>query len=316
MIKDEIFNNDLVSYYEIDLKEIENYIKLTSKTFKISNINGNSFFVKKTIPNALEKYHFLSNQGVNNILYPITNSNNKYVTRNDFHCFYINNYFDSFNVKDEIKTINMYNELNNLHKMTVIKKQLNPVSARPKFDEITNRLDFQFRILEDYVRTIESRNLYDYSMPILANYQYFLNAKGELIKLQRRLIGSIKNKESVDYTYIHNNPHLDHLLNIKGVYYLTSLEKGKIGLSSLDLAKLYVENEHLNIDFKNIIKEYYKNENNLFGYDYFRFLVLIIFIKKINLTSSDYINSTTFIKVANSIKRYFDNFSDNQEEID
>ena len=66
----------------------------------------------------------------------------------------------------------------------------------------------------------------------------------------------------------------------------------------------------------NIIKEYYKNENNLFGYDYFRFLVLIIFIKKINLTSSDYINSTTFIKVANSIKRYFDNFSDNQEEID
>lgn len=315
MIRDSLFNNELVKYYEINLKDIERYVKLTSNSYKINSLSGSSFFLKETIPNALEKYHFLESQGVNNVLYPIYNNKNKYVTRNTEYSFYINNYYDSFNVKDEIKTTNMFNELNALHKMTSLKKQLSPLSARPKFEEITNRLDFQFRILEDYVREIESEPLFDYSMSILGNYQYILNAKNELIKLQKRLISSIKDKESVEHSYIHNNPHLDHLLNIKGINYLTSIEKGKIGLSSLDLAKLYVENENMNIDFKNMIKEYYKNENNLFGYDYFRFIVLFIYIKKINLTSSKYINSTLFITTANSIKKYFENFSDNQEEI-
>ena len=83
----------------------------------------------------------------------------------------------------------------------------------------------------------------------------------------------------------------------------------------MDLAKIYIENENLNIDFKNIIREYFKNENNLFGYDYFRFLVLFILIKRINLTESNYINSTLFVQTSESIKRYFANFSDNQEEI-
>ena len=305
-------NDDIVKYYELNVNDIIEYIKLTSKAYIIKSSNNN-LFVKKTIPNALEKYHFLASQGVNNVLYPMTNVNNDYVTRNKYSSFYVNNYFDSFSVKDEVKLSNMFNELKQLHKMTELKKQLSSNLARPKFDEITNRLDFQFRVIEDYVRSIESRSLQDYSMPILSNYQYLLNAKYELIKLQKRLISSIKSKESVEYSYLHNNPHLDHLLNIKGVYYLTSLEKGMIGLNSLDLAKLYVENENVNIDFKNMIKEYYKNENNLFCYDYFRFLVLLIHIRRINLTSSDYINSTNFINTASSIKKYFENFSDNQE---
>lgn len=314
-MNERIIQNDLVKYYEISYQDLLEYYKLSQKAYKVTSKNGNSFFLKETIPNALEKYHFLASQGVNNILYPIINNANRYVTRNNNYSFYVNNYYDSFNIKDESKTTNMFNELNQLHKMTCLKKQLNPMLARPKFDEISNRLDFQFRVLEDYVRTIESRNLFDYSMPILSNYHYFLNAKNELIKLQKRVISSIKNKESVEYSYLHNNPHLDHLLNIKGINYLTSLEKGKIGIDSLDIAKLYVENENINIDFKNMIKEHFKNENNLFGYDYFRFLVLLIYIRKINLTSSDYINSIYFTKVGNSIKKYFENFSDYQEEI-
>lgn len=315
MRKENILNNQIVKYYEIKIENLNGLKKLTTKSYKVDSKNGNSFFLKETIPNALEKYHFLYSQGVNNVLYPITNIQNDYVTRHDTLSFYMNNYFDSFNVKEEIKASNMIKELKNLHQMTSIKKQLNVNRARPKIDELTNRLDFQFRVLEDYVREIESKELFDFSMPILSNYQYFLNAKAELIKLQRRIISSVKSKESVNYSYIHNKPQLDHLLNIKGSNYLTSLENGKIGLSSLDLAKLYVENENLNIDFKNIIKEYFKNENNLFEYDYFRFLVLFIFIRKVNLTSSNYLNSTMFVQTASSIKRYFDNFSDYQEEI-
>lgn len=315
MIRDKLLKQGLVQYYELNLNNNLELSRNSSKSFILSSKEGNSFFLKETIPNALEKYHFLANQGVNNVLYPIMNKNNKYVTKDKNYSFYINNYYDSFVIKDEVKTANMLKELNLLHQMTKIKKQLRVNTARPKFDEVTNRLDFCFRVLEDYVRSIESKPLMDYSMPILSNYQYFLNAKIELIKLQKRIISSIKSKESVEYAFIHNNPHIDHLLNIKGINYLTSIEKGKIGLDSLDLAKIYVENDNLNIDFKELIKGYYKSENNPFGYDYFRFLVLLIFIRRINLTSSDYINSTIFTSTAASLRKYFEYFSDNQEEV-
>ena len=304
--------SDIVKYYEISISELR---ALTTNSFLMNDEKGNSFFIKETIPNALEKYHFLRNQSCNNILFPILNKNDKYVTRFDSKALYVNDYYKTFSVKEELMASNMLKELHTLHRTTAFKRQLNPLSSRPKFEEITNRLDYQFRILEDYVRSIESRDLDEYSMQILGNYQYILDAKKELLRLQKRIISSVKAKEGVEYNYIHNNPRLDHLLNIKGCYYLASVEKGKIGISSLDLAKLYIENENLNIDYKSMFHEIFKNENNPFYYDYFRYLILLIYIRRMNITNINYINGNTFMTTAISIKKYFDTFSDYQEDI-
>lgn len=304
--------SDIVKYYEINLDDLK---ILTSNSFVMKDELGNSFFIKETIPNALEKYHFLNNLNCNNILFPILNKNNQFVTRFDATALYVNNYFQTFDIKDELKTNNLIKELDYLHNTTSFKRQLNPFSSRPKFEELTNRLDYQFRILEDYVRSIESKDLNEYSMQILGNYQYILDAKKELVRLQKRIISTIKAKEGVNYNYIHNNPKLDHLLNIKGTNYLTSIEKGKIGISSLDFAKVYIENENLNIDYKSIYKDIFKNENNPFYYDYFRYLILLIYIRRMNISSVEYINGKTFTNTALSIKKYFETFSDYQEDV-
>ena len=103
----------------------------------------------------------------------------------------------------------------------------------------------------------------NFSVPILENYHHILDAKTEMIRLQKRIIAIIKDKESVVFSFLHNNPKLDHILIVRGAKYLTSLENGKIGINSLDLAKFYVENQDLNIDFSQIIKEYYQNEKPL-----------------------------------------------------
>ena len=103
-----------------------------------------------------------------------------------------------------------------------------------KFEEITNRLDYKFKTLENYVRSVEASNLDENTMSVLGNYHYILDAKKELIRLQKRIISVVKAKEGVDYSFIHNNPKLDNLLNIKGAYYLTSIENGKIGIYSLE----------------------------------------------------------------------------------
>ena len=300
----------IVKYYEIPLDNINNISNITSKAYLLKTLQSETYFIKKTTHNALEKYHYLYNQGTNNILYPILNKKNNYVTRNANSSIYISNYYNDITIKKDAKLNNLIKNIDSLHQMTSFKKQLDPLSSRPKFEEITRRLDFQFRILEDYIRKVELDDLKDYSMGILSNYQYILNAKSELIKLQKRIISTVKSKESINFSFIHNNPKLDHLINVKGYNYLCSIENGKIGLSSLDFAKLYVENEMVNIDFKSIIKDILIKENNHFEYDYFRYLVLFIYIMRIKLTNNDHINSAMIVNVSESIKKYFENFSD------
>lgn len=298
--------NDIVKYYEISLDQFK---VITPKTIKFQDINGNNYFLKNTKYNVYEKYMFLNNQNINNILFPLKNKRNEFVTRNNNSAFYINNYIEDFTIIKEMKFQNMYNELNKLHDQTKIIRQLNPSSSRPKFEEITNRLDYKFKTLENYVRSVEAKNLNIYSMPVLANYQYLLDTKKELVRLQKRIISSVKAKETIEYSFIHNNPKLEHLLNIHGNNYLTSIENSKIGLESLDLAKLYVENENLNIDYTGLLIDRFNNINP-FYYDYFRYMVLLLYVEGLVLSTDEYINAQMFINTTNSIKKYFDNFKD------
>lgn len=298
--------NDIVKYYEISLDQFK---VITPKTIKFQDSNGNKYFLKNTKYNVYEKYMFLNNQNINNILFPLKNKRNEFVTRNNNSAFYINNYIEDFTIIKEMKFQNMYNELNKLHDQTKIIRQLNPSSSRPKFEEITNRLDYKFKTLENYVRSVEAKNLNIYSMPVLANYQYLLDTKKELVRLQKRIISSVKAKETIEYSFIHNNPKLEHLLNVHGNNYLTSIENSKIGLESLDLAKLYVENENLNIDYTGLLIDRFNNINP-FYYDYFRYMVLLLYVEGLVLSTDEYINAQMFINTTNSIKKYFDNFKD------
>lgn len=299
-------NNDLVKYYEI---QVSDFLPLSKKTYKFVDRNGNVYFLKETDFNTLEKYQFLNNQGVNNVLFPLVNSTNTYVTRSLSHAFYINNFYANQTIVPEVKIQNMFKELDKLHTDTSFNRQLNPNTSRPKFEEITNRLDYRFKLFENFVRSVEAKPLNIYSMPVLSNYQYLLDSKKELVRLQKRIISSIKARESIEYSFIHNHPQVDHLLNIRGVNYLTSVDHGKIGINSLDMAKFYVENEDYNIDFKTLIMQKYSHSNP-FYYDYCRYMILLIYINRLNLSSDDYVNAQTFINQANGIQRYFNNFKD------
>lgn len=304
--------SSLVEYYEIPLEFI---MKLGSKSFKYKDETSREYFLKVSPFNTSEKYKFLENLAVDNVIYPHLNKENEYLTKQKGSSFYLMDFYKQNNIIPEVKAQNMLIELNRLHKTTVIKRQLSSRLARPKFEEITKELDYKFKIIENYVRSIEYEELNVFSMPILGNYQYILDAKKELVMLQKRIINFVKAKEKVEYVYVHNRPSLDHLLNIKGINYLVSVENGKIGISSLDLAKFYLENEDLDIDFEElIVNNIFKNQSP-FYYDYFRFLVLYILIKKIVISSEKYLTAQSFINISNSIKKYFNTFLDNNKNI-
>lgn len=306
-------NNSIVEYYETPLEFIK---QLTRKSYVYKcPKNDKNYFLKISPYNGLEKFQFLESQSVDNVLYPELNKNNEYLTRGRSDAFYVTEYFKNNDILLEVKAKNMLNSLKYLHNKTNFQRQLSVRLARPKFEEITKQLDYKFRAIENYVRSVESDNLNIFSMPILANYQYILDAKKELIMLQKRIISYIKAREKVDYVFVHNRPSLDHLLNVRGMNYLISIENGKIGINSLDLAKFYINNENLNIDFSELIVNDYFDSTNSFNYDYFRFLVLYIYVKKIILSSERYLTAQSFINISDSIKKYFNNFLDNKKNV-
>lgn len=306
------FKQNIKDEYDIDIYDLN----IIGKNSYLLRDENNNYFLKETSFNTLEKLQFLYNQGVNNILYPFLNKEQLFVSKVENKNIYLSKYLDNKIILEEYRVKNMYDELNFLHDQTSFKKQLNPRKSRGRFDELSNQLDYKFKIIEEYIRSLESKELNPSMMPVLGNYQYILDCKKELIRLQKRIISSVKAKESINFNFVHNNPTIDHLLNTEGRMFLTSIDRGKIGISSLDMAKFYVENEYLDVDFRSLIKDYSIKYNNPFYYDYFRFLVLVIYIKKIKLNSDLLINVNTFIIVSNSIKKYFNNFKDLEYEDD
>jgi hypothetical protein len=228
----------------------------------------------------------------------------------------LSNFYNDYTLVPEVKAVNMVNELGKLHDHTAFQRQLTPTSSRPKFEQITEFLDYKFKMLEEFVRSVESKSLDVFSMPILSNYHYILDAKAELARLQKRVIGHIKEKESVDYTFVHNNPKLDHLLTVRGSKYLTSIENGKVGVSSLDLAKFYLENEDINIDMNALVLKYFNKYDNEFYVDYFKYLILYIYIRRIVVNDLDYVSAQNFINASNSLRRFTDQFSVAEKKVE
>ena len=305
-------NHDFVKYYNFNICE---YKKISKKTFLINEDNGKKYIVKKSDQSIENKFNYLKNIGIYSIIYPKENIDRKYLSLSNKEYYYVSEYLEHKALIKELNVLYLYQELRKIHQDTSFKRQLSKDKSRPKFEEITKQLDHKFTIIEDFVRSVESKNLTIFSMPILSNYRYILDAKKELIRLLKLIIVQIKDRISVEYSVIHNNPKLDHILINDGNKFLTSIDNSKLGISSLDMAKLYIESEDLNIDFKTYIVDYYYQYQDSFYYDYFRFLVLYIYIKRLVINNLDYVSAENFINTANSIKRYFEIFLDKQEQI-
>ena len=118
----------------------------------------------------------------------------------------------------------------------------------------------------------------------------------------------------MNYNFIHNNPSLDHILNVRGQNYLISLDKSKIGLDSLDYAKYYVSNNFIDVDYKTLILNHYDSDAYSFNYDYFKYLILYIYIMKINFTNEQQVNARNFENVTINISKFNNDFLDNKKQ--
>lgn len=287
--------------------EINTIVPITDKSYKGKVNTGKEYFIKKTENYMQEKFKFLYDQGIDNILFPIKNRRGEFITSGEEN-YYITDFINDFYMLNEIKAVNLVSQLDKLHKHTFFKRQLTPSNTRSKMDEIFLYLQYKFNTLEMYIRSLESRPFDEFSIPILKNYHIILDSKKVMAELQKKIISDIKEKKSVYYAYIHNNPKLDHLLICSGNQYLISIEHSKLGVPSLDIVKYYIENESCNIDMKSIIQTYFSKFDDDFYYNYFCFMVILYYLKGITIIDKDYVSTQSFVYAANSIKKFMDNY--------
>lgn len=301
---------DIRENYNIDLLS---YCPLTSKSVKIITKDNNKLIVKKSKDKVKSKYMFLKNEGLDNIIYPYFNKKKNLLTRlsnDEFcdECYYVLPFYDDNNVLNETKVKSLLEELKTLHIKTSFKRNLSLKKSKNKMEEIISLLDFKFKLLEAYVRTIETQKYDEFTIPILKNYHYILDCRKILIEKNRKIVNAIKEGKSVTYCFLHNNPKLDHLIINEGNRFLISIDNGIIGIPSLDIAKFYIENEDINFDIYTHIYNYFNEYEDEFYYDYFIFLVLLIYIKGLIIDSKGYISTQSFIFTTNSINKFIKTF--------
>lgn len=304
---DQNLNEMIFDCYDILVKKQEPNTKKTKLLFCEKN---ECFVLKETDKDLSKTYEYLQSLGVSNIIYPKTNKYNSFssISNNKFVLLYP--YYQHSNNFNEKNTIDLFHELKQLHYNTAFPRKLKPEEYRKKFDEISNRLDYKFKLFEEYIRSIENSKINYDNYQILSKYYVILNCKIELIRLQKRIIISIKDEETVNYSFIHNNPKSEHLLYVKGNKFLTSLDFGKIGIESLDYAKFYVENSQYNVNLKKIIEDELLSYETDFYYDYFRFIVLYIFINRIIISNDLHLTSKIFVNSCNEIEKFLNEFKD------
>lgn len=283
------------------------YQPITSKSMKVTCTKGDCFLIKETSLYMEEKIRYLRSQNVSNIIYPLKNNNDNYISLCNNKLYYLTPFIRDNKMIDEMKFSRLNNELNSLHTNTSYKKELSPLSSKKKFEKIFDYLQYKFNSLESFVRTIEARDYDEYSILILKDYRYILDAKNVIGRLNKRLIDYVKQKITIDYSVIHNNPKLNHLISTSESDYLISFEKAKIGVPTLDIVKFYIETEDIRINRNEIIKEYFRNEDS-FYFDYFCFFVLFYYIKGIVIIDKDYVSSQSFAYYSKVIKSFIEDF--------
>lgn len=304
-----IASNSLKSYN----LEISSYYPISDKSFKVQSKSNQKYLIKKTNTNLKNKYNFLFNEGINNIIYPITNNRNEYASNLSIEDdYYILPFIDDTYALNETKVKHLLEQLNLLHQKTMFKRKLSVTKSKRKTEELMSYLDYKFSLIESFIRTIEALPFDEFSIPILKNYQYILDAKKLMIKQNKKIVNAIKEEKTVNYCFIHNNPKIEHILSANGNQYLISLDNGKIGIPSLDIAKFYVENQEINYDVTDDIKDYFNQYDDDFYYDYFIFLVLYFYIKGLIINEKDYITTQSFIYNSKAIKDFFKRFDINK----
>ncbi len=209
------------------------------------------------------------------------------------------------NSVDISKVKNMSNSLSKVHDLTkfhiALKKDDND-----KFMLIYKILDAKFSKLEMFIRTLETSNLKgDYTWLYLSRYMIILETKKIMFNLQKKISNNLAEKTDLIYAINKNKCSVNDYVNDTLINY----NSASFGFVVSDVAKFYVENDHINVEWYKLIDEWLNKYNDIFYKLYFKFLVLYIYV--LNLNTEDmltYQSANNYIQITNKISKFCKDF--------
>ncbi len=266
--------------------------KFSNKAYYFTTAN-HKFIIKEMDQKAIDIYQIL-----------------KYVNANIFYENHIIKYLD--------KTYYIYLFLDNKGeektKIPHIKEELKQVHSLTRFDvslkkkeyqNLTNLykiLDSRFSLIEMNMRILETSSLKgDYTWVYLSKYNIILEAKKIMEKLQNKLHKDIEASTDLTYALNHSNPSVSHFKD----KYIINYNNAYFGFVVSDIAKFYVENDHIEINWYEIINPWLNEYKKDIYKTYFKFLVLYIYILNINTeTMLNYESLNKYIQITNKISNF------------
>lgn len=270
-----------------------NFKKITNKTFLFNDFDQ-SFILKEQTDKSNEIYSYIKSQNIDNILTPIDSIDL------ENHKYYKLPFIEDINYPLSKKVHDLKEELSTIHRKTAITKKIKKAEIK-KFYQISLILNNKFQLLDELVVSSElEENKTDYNWVILSKYNIILECKKHMYYIQKRITNYISQNESVIYTLNHGLPFINHLINKK----IISIDKAKIGIVSSDIAKFYICNEYINIDWNTFINSWLEEYNKDIYKDHFQFLVLFVFILNIKIDSNSYETMTSYLQITMKIKKF------------
>lgn len=288
-------NSLLNNYFNSEINDITNITANVSSFY----VNNKKYIVKLVSQKCKDIFEYIQTEQVNCISYPIK----KFQLQEGLYFLY--DYESELNFPSVKKTHQLLSCITELHKSTSYEKKLNKKNFKYLY-RTYKKTDYKFQILEMYIREAEvKQNKNDFDWVMLSKYNIFLDTKVIMYNLQRKIHDYIDEKVNVIYSLNHGNPNLNHLYNKK----LISFDNAYLGLFISDLAKLYVNCDHINIDWFSVIDQTLSPYDNQFYKIYFKFLVLYIYIINIDFDLVDLNNACNkYIQISRKISIFLENF--------
>ncbi|MFI3252312.1 MAG: hypothetical protein R3Y60_04135 [bacterium] len=264
-------------------------------------IEDQKYITKLVSSKCNEIYNFLLQQQISTVSYPLKKF------RINEGLFFLYKYETELNIPVLKKTQQLLDSITVVHKGTSYEKKLNKKNYKYLF-RTYKKTDYKFQMLEMYIREAEvkqSKN--DFDWVILSKYSIFLDTKIIMYNLQKKIHNYIDEKISVVYALNHGNLDLNHLYNKK----IISFDNAYRGIFISDLARLYVECDHINLDWHTVISQIIDPYENNFYKIYFKFLVLYIYVINIDFDLVDINNACNkYIQLSRRISNFLTHFSD------
>lgn len=278
--------------------KIENVNNVTQNV-TLFTIDNQKYIVKLVSSKCNEIYNFIATEQINCISYPLK----KFKVKDGLYFLY--KYEKELEFPSVKKTQQLLDVINDLHKKTSYERKLNKKNFKYLY-RTYKKIDYKFQMLEMYIREAEvKQNKNDFEWVILSKYSIFLDTKMMMYSLQKKIHDYVDDKISVIYALNHGNPNLTHLYNKK----LISFDNSYLGLFVSDLAKLYVNCDHINIDWFTLIDQTLSPYGNNFYKIYFKFLVLYIYVINIDFDLVDINNACNkYIQLSRKISTFTKNF--------